>query len=171
MNRLVLRLSVFFALFALNTAALAVTPSPAMMEQLKKLPKSEQQRIAKQYGFDLDKLEQQAPAAEIDSGEKDSQVQLEPLKTPEQLEEIKKKEKAEDSKKLVRFGMSMFDPTISTFAPVGNIPVPDSYQLGADDELLIQIFGKQNAEEKVKVARDGSLAIPDFAPCNVAGLS
>jgi len=171
-NRLVLRLCAFFALFTLSTAALAVTPSPAMMDQLKKLPKSEQQRIAKQYGFDLDKLEQQTPAEETDTGEKDSQVQLEQLKTPEQLEEIKKKkEQAEDSKKPVRFGMSMFDPTISTFAPVGNIPVPDSYQLGADDELLIQIFGKQNAEEKVKVARDGSLAIPGFAPFNVAGLN
>lgn len=171
MKRFVSRLCLFFAVIAFSASALAVTPSPAMLEQLKKLPKSEQQRIARQYGFDLDKLSQPASAEDIDTGEKDSQVQLEPLKTPEQLEEIKKKELKEQDKKPVRFGMNMFDPTISTFAPVGNAPVPDSYLLGADDELLIQLFGKQSAEEKVKVARDGSLSIPGFAPFNVAGLS
>lgn len=171
MKRFVSRLCLFFAVIVFSISALAVTPSPAMLEQLKKLPKSEQQRIARQYGFDLDKLNQSASADAVDTSEKDSQVQLEPLKTPEQLEEIKKKELNEQDKKPIRFGMNMFDPTISTFAPIGNVPVPDSYSLGADDELLIQLFGKQSAEEKVKVARDGTLSIPGFSPFNVAGLS
>lgn len=171
MKRFVSRLCLFFAVIVFSISALAVTPSPAMLEQLKKLPKSEQQRIARQYGFDLDKLNQSPSADAVDTSEKDSQVQLEPLKTPEQLEEIKKKELNEQDKKPIRFGMNMFDPTISTFAPIGNVPVPDSYSLGADDELLIQLFGKQSAEEKVKVARDGTLSIPGFSPFNVAGLS
>ena len=36
----------------MGAQALAVTPSPQMIEQFKQLPKSEQTRLAKQYGID-----------------------------------------------------------------------------------------------------------------------
>ena len=34
------------------TQAQALTPSPQMIEQFKQLPKSEQERLARQYGID-----------------------------------------------------------------------------------------------------------------------
>ncbi|WP_338049503.1 SLBB domain-containing protein [Parashewanella hymeniacidonis] len=39
-----------------SVQALAVTPSPQMIEQFKQLPKSEQAKLAKQYGVDLSSL-------------------------------------------------------------------------------------------------------------------
>ncbi|MBU1435865.1 MAG: SLBB domain-containing protein [Gammaproteobacteria bacterium] len=140
-----------------------------MIAQLKKLPKSEQMKIAKQYGFDLNQLNEKSNSEVLDqSPEQDLPEQLEPAN---KLDDEKEKKEERDPSLPVRYGLSLFDSSISTFAPVGNIPVPDSYLLGADDELLIQIFGKENSEEKLSINRDGSIQVPSYAPIQIAGLS
>ena len=142
--------------------------SPAMLEQFKKLPRAEQERLAKQYGYDLSLLN-------LQSGKNESKVptEVEPLqpRQVEQLaeEEIETKEKEDDSPK--RFGMNLFNEKISTFAPVNNMPVPSGYILGADDNLLIQLYGKQSSEYNLTISRDGSIVLPDLPPINIAGLT
>ncbi len=166
---LVKKLMVVLVLCSFATPSYAATPSPAMIAQLKKLPKSEQMKIAKQYGFDLNQLDDKG------NGTKDETTPEQEL--PDQLEPAnkadaeKEQQEEKDPTKPVRYGMSLFDSSISTFAPVGNIPVPDSYLLGADDELLIQIFGKESAEEKLVINRDGTIQIPGYNPIQIAGLS
>lgn len=158
----------------MNLAVAAPSPSPAMAAQLKKLPKSEQLKIAKQYGFNLDDLDKKLDSASAETDEESAEAQ--PL-TPDDRIELKEKEREkelkekEDKNKPTRYGLNLFDASISTFAPVGNVPVPDSYVLAGDDELLLQFYGKENNEEKLKIARDGSIVVPDVGALQVGGLT
>ncbi len=168
MKRMLLLLAV---ICSVQTVA-AVTPSPAMMAQLKKLPKSEQMKIAKQYGFDLAELEAKSSSPTNEMQNPDEAI-AEPLQPDERTEPKQKdiQQEPEDPKKPVRYGLQLFDASISTFAPVGNIPVPDNYILGPDDELLVQLFGKENASEQVLINRDGSAIVDGFPPFQLGGLT
>ena len=46
---------------------------------------------------------------------------------------------------LERYGVSLFDREVSTFAPTDDALVPDEYRLGVGDQLVVQLFGKENA--------------------------
>lgn len=169
---LVKKLVLCLMLSAIALPAAAASPSPAMLAQLKKLPRAEQQKIAKQYGFDLSVLDDKDSKTKTFKEADNKNAIPDPLEPTERFDEDEKDQKDEkDPTKPERYGLKLFDSTISTFAPVDNVPVPDSYILGPDDELLIQLYGKQSSEETVKVNRDGSIHIPDFSPLNVAGLT
>lgn len=169
---LVKKLMVVLVLCSFATPSYAATPSPAMMAQLKKLPRAEQQKIAKQYGFDLSVLNEKPTQKQAATNPETDVDPTDPLEPMERFDDkLKFQEEEKDPSIPERYGLKLFDSTISTFAPVGNVPVPDTYILGPDDELLVQIYGKQNAEETVTVNRDGSLHIPGFRPVQVAGLS
>lgn len=149
----------------------AVTPSPAMMAQFKNLSPAEQQRLAKQYGINL-------PSGSMGSSAQQAEPEvLVPQQQSPIIENIDtqfgqyQKELTEEEKANQRFGMTMFNSQISTFAPVDNAPVPENYRLGPDDILLLQLFGKQNSSEELIVGRDGSVNLPEIGPVNVSGLS
>lgn len=163
-------------LFTLLMACLSVPVagqaiSPAMLEQFKQLPRAEQERLAKQYGYELSAL-----TGKNGTSDNTKPAETEPLQPrhTEQTEIEKNGEKTAEEKlndkKPKRFGMSLFSEKISTFAPVNNMPVPDDYILGPEDSLQVQLYGKQNSEYNLQINRDGSLTIPDLAPLNVAGL-
>lgn len=161
---------VLVALFAALPVS-AVTPSPAMLAQFQNLSPAEQQRLAKQYGIDL-------PAGSMGASAQQAQPQvLVPQQQSPIIETIDPqfgqypKELTEEEKANQRFGMTMFNSQISTFAPVDNAPVPENYRLGPDDILLLQLFGKQNSSEELIVGRDGSVNLPEIGPVNVSGLS
>ncbi|MCO7034788.1 polysaccharide biosynthesis/export family protein, partial [Vibrio paracholerae] len=59
----------------------------------------------------------------------------------------------------------------STFAPVSDVPVPSDYRVGPGDELVIQLFGKENRTHRLRVNRDGVVNFPALGPISVAGLS
>jgi polysaccharide export outer membrane protein len=67
------------------------------------------------------------------------------------------------------FGYDLFDRTISTFAPVTNVPVPANYMIGPGDQLDVQLYGSQNHVLHLTVGRDGRLPFPDLGPIAVAG--
>jgi polysaccharide export outer membrane protein len=68
------------------------------------------------------------------------------------------------------FGYSLFSKAApSTFAPVGNVPVPSDYILGPGDQLSVQLYGSQNRTLTLKVERDGHIVLPDIGPMNVSG--
>ena len=140
--------------------------SPAMLEQFKQLPRAEQERLAREHGVDLQQLQRQ-------SGSAASQTQRPtPLQQQQrQLQDDDKDPQADAVTKPKRFGLNLFDSEVSTFAPVGNIPVPDSYRLGPDDEVLIQLFGNRNQSLRIMVSREGYLSIPDIGQVQVAGLA
>lgn len=152
--------------------AQAITPSPAMMEQFKNLPRAEQERLARQYGINLNSLNR-SPARDNNAADNQAELLTQPRALEEQLAQQfeNKRQNNLGNAPLERFGLKIFDSQISTFAPVNTMPVPDSYILGADDELLVQYFGKQNGQEILVVSRDGSITLPETGLLQVGGLT
>jgi polysaccharide export outer membrane protein len=67
------------------------------------------------------------------------------------------------------FGYDLFQRSVSTFAPVTNVPVPADYVIGAGDELSIQLYGNQNRNLSLSVGRDGRVSFPELGPIHVGG--
>ncbi|CAI3796477.1 SLBB domain-containing protein [Rheinheimera sp. MM224] len=159
-----LKTCVLVALFAALPVS-AVTPSPAMIAQFQNLSPAEQQRLAKQYGIELP-----TGAAGAASSQQAQPQVLVPQQQSVIVENVLS-EPASTGRESQRFGMTMFNSQISTFAPVDNAPVPENYRLGPDDILLLQLFGKQNSSNELIVGRDGSVNLPEIGPVHVSGLS
>lgn len=71
---------------------------------------------------------------------------------------------------LERFGSNIFDASISTFAPVDNIPVPKGYLLGVGDSLSISLYGNDNIDAQLIVDREGAINFPILGPIVIAGM-
>jgi protein involved in polysaccharide export with SLBB domain len=67
------------------------------------------------------------------------------------------------------FGYELFKDGLSTFAPVTDVPVPADYIVGPGDQLNIQLFGGQNRNMRLVVARDGRISFPEIGPISVGG--
>ncbi len=76
-----------------------------------------------------------------------------------------------DDKKNERFGMSFFSQYISTFAPIGDVSVPDNYVLGIGDSLVIQTMGASFDRYELQVQRDGNIIIENLGMVAVTGLT
>ena len=145
----------------------AQTVTPAMMEQIKNLPRAQQEALARQYGVDLDQILGGAGgnAAQEIARPGGSLEQRE----PDEVQKPQMKEKVKVG--LERYGISLFDREVSTFAPTDDASVPDNYRLGAGDNLVIQLFGKDNDQYDLQVSRDGKISFPKLGPITVAGLT
>ncbi len=161
--------AILLSILSLNVSAQQV--SAQQIEQFKKLPKSQQQALAKSMGVDLNAIEAQLSG----SSEKTSPVNT-PIVTRE-VNELKAKgeeetEKAEAIfKALPRFGLDVFANEPATFSPVMDIAIPEGYILGTGDSVSIQIFGKENSEMQLTINREGQLVFPNLGPIRVAGLT
>jgi polysaccharide export outer membrane protein len=167
------RCLVAFALmgFLTSPALYAQTISPAMIAQLKSMPKAQQQALAKQYGIDLNAIAGNGQGSQVSLAAQGEQLQ-QPLVVEvanRDLSESDKETPVEIKKK--RYGQSLFDRDVSTFAPTDNAQVPDDYRLGVGDELLVQLFGKDNEQLQLQVGRDGEINFPKLGPLVMAGLS
>lgn len=69
------------------------------------------------------------------------------------------------------FGAELFSNKNLTFEPNLKIATPANYQLGPDDELIIDIYGYSEATQHVKVSPEGYIRIPMIAPIQVSGLT
>ena len=69
------------------------------------------------------------------------------------------------------FGAELFSTSSLTFEPNLRIATPASYVLGADDQLLIAVFGFSEANYKLTVSPEGTIYIPNAGPVLVAGLT
>jgi polysaccharide export outer membrane protein len=76
-----------------------------------------------------------------------------------------------DTAKIRRFGSSLFDREVSTFAPTDNAPVPDTYRLGVGDQLTVQLFGTENQKFNLQVGRSGDINFPKLGAITVLGLT
>lgn len=72
---------------------------------------------------------------------------------------------------LAVFGASLFANGNLTFEPNLRIATPRSYQVGADDELIIDIFGNAQQTYRAKVSPEGSIRLENLAPIFVNGLT
>jgi protein involved in polysaccharide export with SLBB domain len=69
------------------------------------------------------------------------------------------------------FGYDLFNALPSTYAPVGDVPVPSQYVVGPGDMIEVQLLGNTQAEHSLEVGRDGTVQFPDLGPIAVAGLT
>lgn len=67
------------------------------------------------------------------------------------------------------FGSELFSNKNLTFEPNLKIPTPANYQLGPDDELIIDIYGYSEVTHKIKVTPEGYLRIPNVGLIQVSG--
>jgi polysaccharide export outer membrane protein len=169
-------------LTALSTTAFSEEISPQMLEKIESLPRAQQAALATQYGFDLDELRLRKG-----DGTKTSDIALpgEPLEQSlrgndrqvdeyllfqEKYAEFQESMIAEDEAPQ-RYGMTLFDRDISTFAPTDDASVPDNYRLGAGDRLIIYLFGTENDQYDLQISRDGAIALPKLGPIRLGGLT
>ena len=161
----------------------AQTVTPQMMEQIKNLPRAQQEALARQYGVDLDQILGGAggnsaqeiampgdPLEQRTADSKEIDEYNEYLMFQEKFAEFQELQ-IEKEETLERFGISLFDREVSTFAPTDDASVPDNYRLGAGDNLVIQLFGKDNDQYDLQVSRDGKVSFPKLGPITVAGLT
>ena len=69
------------------------------------------------------------------------------------------------------FGSGIFKNTQLTFEPNFKIATPRNYRVGADDELIVDIYGLSEANYVKTVSPDGTISIPYAGVVQVSGLS
>ena len=147
--------------------------TPQMAQQFQSMSPAQQQALAQQYGVTLPGAAPQQ--ADQVSGLGDAGEQLEQSDTvsdglPEEGE-LTEDTASAVTQKLSRYGRSLFNREVSTFAPTDDALVPDEYRLGVGDQLVVQLFGKENATYTLSVGRDGNINFPKLGAITVSGLT
>lgn len=147
---------------------MAFTPTASQLEQFKKLPKSQQEALAKQYGVDLSTI---TGSNQSSNQTQTSQPTIGEREEPQQAE-LSDDERFNPKKdELKPFGYSLFAGEPTTFMPNESAAVPDTYLVGPGDQLNINFYGKESESFDVTVDREGRISIPDLTPVQVAGLT
>ena len=74
-----------------------------------------------------------------------------------------------DSKEV--FGRNIFRGGNLTFAPSDNLPTPVNYVLGPGDEVIIDIWGTNQATIRRTISPDGTINIPDVGMISLNGMT
>jgi len=69
------------------------------------------------------------------------------------------------------FGLEIFNNGVLSFEPNLRIATPANYVIGPDDEIVINIYGYQEAKYNVTVTPEGDITIPFAGTLYVAGLT
>ncbi|MCS0209202.1 SLBB domain-containing protein [Vibrio alginolyticus] len=146
----------------------AQTPTPEQIQMFQNLPADQQQALASKYGISIPSGVSSQP-----SSYQNPQV-IEQRSAASSTVEAKAND-SEDSEKgeqgLKRFGLDLFAGSPTTFAPISDVPVPADYTVGAGDEIVIQLFGKENTTHRLRVNRAGIINFPSLGPVQVAGMT
>ncbi|CAH1543647.1 OtnA protein [Vibrio jasicida] len=143
----------------------AQTPTPEQMQMFQSLPADQQQALASKYGISLPSGSSSQP-----SNYQNPQV-IDPRPEVSNANQTDKMDLAKEDEELKRFGLDLFAGSPTTFAPVSDVPVPADYTVGAGDEIVIQLFGKENTTHRLRVNRAGTINFPSLGPVQVAGMS
>ena len=71
----------------------------------------------------------------------------------------------------VVFGASLFQNASLSFEPNLRIATPQSYVVGPDDEIIIDIYGASADNYKLRVSPEGTVKVQNLAPIFVSGLT
>ncbi|MDX1587869.1 MAG: SLBB domain-containing protein [Oleiphilaceae bacterium] len=153
-------------LLAAATPTAAQEISEEQIRQLQNLPRAQQEALARQQGFDLDKLSPQGTQQQ--ERPREVQVVQTPLSDPESPDSERRDQ---DDDGLKPFGYDLFAGRPTTFAPVTEIPLPSDYVVGPGDVIRLQLYGKENDLLELPVTRDGVIQMTDSGPIPVAGMN
>lgn len=74
-----------------------------------------------------------------------------------------------DATKSRIYGHDIFRSKMLSFEPNMSIAVPESYVLGPGDEVIIDVYGDSQRNDKLKIAPDGTVTTTYGGPINVSG--
>ena len=156
----------------LAAGANAQMPSPAQISQLKAMSPAEQKALAQSVGIEIPGLGNQSntqpnlqePAAATSEG---SNPNAEIVDASDNVNATAKADKSG----LPIFGLDLFKGDPNNFSPAASLPVPADYIVGPGDNLIIQLYGKENATYPFTVNREGQIQFPNIGPVTVAGLT
>ena len=77
---------------------------------------------------------------------------------------------AEEDAKVV-FGRNIFTNRNLTFTPSMNIPTPTNYKLGPGDEVIIEIWGTNQATIRSTISAEGTINVQDIGLVNLNGMT
>lgn len=69
------------------------------------------------------------------------------------------------------FGKNIFSGRMLSFAPNYNLPTPAKYKLGPGDEVIIDIWGTNQATIRQTISPEGYINIPDIGLVNLNGMT
>ncbi len=145
--------------------------TPAMLAELKSLSPAQQLQLAKQYGVEIPVAPESTPPTLGEPGA--------PLTSGNEGLLTREKdvsgEQTDDGEVVIqeieRFGQSLFNAEVSTFAQTDNAPIPMAYRLGVGDELVVHLFGKENQQLNLQLGRFGDVNFPKLGSIPLAGLT
>nr|QOS24311.1 polysialic acid transport protein KpsD [Vibrio parahaemolyticus] len=143
----------------------AQTPTPEQIQMFQNLPADQQQALASKYGISIPSGVSSQPS----SYQNPQVVEQRPVASS--ATEVKVNDAEKDEQGLKRFGLDLFAGSPTTFAPISDVPVPADYTVGAGDEIVIQLFGKENTTHRLRVNRAGIINFPSLGPVQVAGMT
>ena len=176
-KRIATVLSLLF--FIATTQAWAQTPTPGQIKLFQQLSPAEQAKAIEAFrkgGGTVPAVQQQAPVetppvVKPRKPEPPSRIEQDVRQALDAPDLAEKKETRAVRQKLKQFGYDLFAGQPTTFAPATDIPVPATYVIGPGDTVMVQLFGKENAEYSLLVNREGVLNFPELGPIPVAGLT
>ncbi|HGF3782679.1 SLBB domain-containing protein [Vibrio parahaemolyticus] len=143
----------------------AQTPTPEQIQMFQSLPVDQQQALASKYGISIP-----SGASSQPSSYQNPQV-VEQRPVASSATETKVNDAGKGEQDIKRFGLDLFAGSPTTFAPISDVPVPANYAVGAGDEIVIQLFGKENTTHRLRVNRAGIINFPSLGPVQVAGMT
>ena len=163
----------FFTLFSVSVLGQVLPPgvTPEMLDELKSMSLSQQQALARQYGITLPAVRVSSantvglatPGAALPTPEGMTQDDVEAA-APDKTEEVEVRART-------RYGRTLFSRDVSTFAPTDDAPVPESYRLGVGDQIVVQLFGKENDQLNLQIGRSGGISFPKLGSITLSGLT
>ena len=143
--------------------------TPQMIQQVQAMSPAQQQALAKQYGINVPGQSANSSAQSSTIGEQgDTLTQADQA---EVSEDVANAESTRIGSGGVRYGRDLFNSKVSTFAPTDDAPVPETYRLGIGDQLIVHLFGKENAQYTLQVGRNGDINFPKLGSISLMGLT
>jgi len=68
------------------------------------------------------------------------------------------------------YGRDLFSSKNLTFQPSMNLPTPENYQLGAGDEIVVDIWGNSEFTFRQSISSEGNINVPNIGPVFLNGL-
>jgi len=174
----IISICLYLVISTLSAAQLPSNISPQQLEQFKKLSPAQQKSLAQSMGVDIRSIQSQLSGSKGSSTESKPQLQqyfprgtqFDEFGNPLAQQDFSLEEE-EDDDSPKPFGYDVFANAPLTFAPAINIAVPESYLVGPGDTVKVQVFGKENSDDEVIVARNGKVVLPQLGAFSVAGMT
>ena len=131
---------------------------PAMLAQIKSMPKAQQAALAKQYGIDLNSVNRTGTSTKTPLAQQGEPLQQrtnqgfiyndesandrETLFNQWLMQQQTNQSQLDKDDSLPRYGMDLFNQDLSTVVPTDNAQVSSDEILGIGDELVVQFLCK-----------------------------